>query len=136
MHAFDPLLIARHFASALDRCDFAEAVKYLAGDCQYQIAQETLVGPDAIICSYRLSAEWGSRTLDRIAYESQVTDEIDSLSVLFIDRITHGGQTHEYRCRQHLWLNHAGKIARILHEELPGEREKLDEFFARCGVRR
>jgi len=136
VHAFDPLTIARHFASALDRCDFAEAAKYLAEDCQYQLGQETLVGPDSIIGSYRASAEWGSRTLDGVVYESEVTHDANSLDVLFIDRITHGGQTHEYRCLQHLWLNATGQIDSILHEELPGEREKLDEFFARCGISR
>ncbi len=136
MLAFDALTIAEHFAAALDRCDFIEARGYLSQDCQYHMRQQTLVGPDAIIGSYRDSAEWGSRTLDQVVYESEVRRDDDSLSVIYIDRITHGGQTHEYRCRQHLWLNEAGKVDRIVHEELPGEREKLDEFFTRCGVSR
>lgn len=37
---------------------------------------------------------------------------------------------------EHLRLNDAGKMSRIVHEELPGERDALDAFFARHGVRR
>jgi hypothetical protein len=134
MQAFEPLTISKAFASALDRCDFAEAAIYLSKDCHYQLGQLTLVGPEAIIGSYRDSAAWASRTLDQVIYESEVTQDRDSLSVLYIDRLTHGGQTHEYRCRQHLSLNAAGKIARIVHEELPGEHEMLVAYFAKCGV--
>ena len=136
MPAIDVFAVAQRFAGALDRCDFAEAQAYLSEDCHYQIGQETLIGPEAIIASYRDSAEWGRRTLDQVVYESQVTQDEKGLSVLYVDRITHGGVTHEYHCRQHLWLNDAGKVERIVHEELPGEREKLDKFFADRGVRR
>jgi hypothetical protein len=111
-------------------------VKYLSDDCSYEIGKEVLVGPEAIIASYRESAEWGRRTLDQVVYESVVTQVENGLSVLYIDRITHGGATHEYRCRQHLWLNGAGKVIRIVHEELPGERERLDAFFAARRLRR
>ncbi len=129
--------IPRRFASALDRCDFAEAAGYLAPDCQYDVGHERLVGPDAIIASYRESAEWGSRTLDQVIYESEVQQDADgSFTVLYIDRITQHGETIEYRSHQHLWLNDSGRVVRIVHEELPGEREALDAFFARHRLRR
>jgi hypothetical protein len=127
---------AGRFANALDRCDFGEATGYLAEDCQYRIAEQTIVGPQAIMASYRESAEWGSRTLEQVIYASEVEERHEGVSVLYIDRIIQHGQAHEYRCRQHLTFNAAGKVARIVHEELPGEREKLNEFFARHGVKR
>ncbi len=135
--ASDPLSIARRFASALDRCDFAEAIGCLAPGCRYDIGHGELIGPDAIIASYRESAEWGSRVLDETIYESEVIANADgSFTVLYIDRITHHGETIEYRSRQHLWFDDAGRIVHILHEELPGEREALDAFFARHGITR
>ncbi len=128
--------IATRFAAALDRSDFVEAARYLSPDCQYQIGEEVLIGPESIIASYRESAEWGRRTLEQVIYESQVEESGDHVAVLYIDRLTHHRQTHVYRCRQHLWIDDTGRIVRIVHEEMPGERERLDEIFARWGVRR
>ncbi len=132
----DSLSIARRFASALDRCDFREAAQYLAPDCRYETGHGELVGVDAIIASYRESAEWGRRSLDQTIYESAVEQHAGYFSVLYTDRIIHHGEVHEYHSRQHLWLDDAGLVTRIVHEELPGEREALDDFFARCGVKR
>ncbi len=132
----DPLTIARLFATALDRCDYDEATRYIAADCRYEIGAHELLGPEAIIASYRESAEWGRRVLDQVVYESEVRQAGDHVAVLYTDRLTHHGETHVYRCRQRLWLDDSGQIVRILHEELPDEREKLDEFFARMEIRR
>lgn len=136
MSTLDPLTVAKDFATALDRCDFAKAALYLSPDCHYQARSEELIGPDAIVASYRDSAEWASLTLEQVIYESEVQKDGDDLSVLYTDHIMHQGQTHEYRSRQHLTINGEGKVIRIVHEELPGEREKLHGFFVRCGVRR
>ncbi len=132
----DQLTIARFFATALDRCDYDEARRYIAADCRYQINPQELVGPEAIIASYRESAEWGRGVLDQVVYESKVQPVGDHFAVLYIDRVTHHGETHVYRCRQRLWLDDSGRVVRIVHEELPGEREALDEFFERQGVKR
>ena len=74
---------------------------------------------------YRQNSEWGSRVLEQVIFESSVDEDAvgESWRVLYTDRITQAGLTHEYRCRQHLTINPAGKIANIVHEELPGERE-------------
>jgi len=134
--ATDPRIIAKRFAQALDRCDFAEAGRYLSDDCCYQTGHEEFVGPQAILASYSGSADWASQNLDQVIYESEIEGEGANLSVLYIDKITHGGQAHDYRCRQHLSINEAGVIFKIIHEELPGEREKLNEFWTRCGIHR
>jgi SnoaL-like protein len=124
------------FAAALDRSHFDEARRYLAADCHYETGHEQLIGPDAIIASYRESAEWGERVLEDVTYESRVEETAVGLSVLYTDRITHHGQTQVYRCRQHLWFDDAGQIVRIVHEELPGERERLDGFLVQHGLQR
>jgi hypothetical protein len=137
MPDMDPRIIAERFARALDRCDFAEAGRYLSTDCHYQTGHEELIGPEAVLASYSENAEWASRALERVVYESEIEAGAGSNpTVLFIDRITQGGHIHEYRCRQRLSVNYAGKIVRIVHEELPGERERLDEFLRRCGISR
>jgi hypothetical protein len=134
--SIDPIPIARAFAAALDRSEFAEAESYLSPGCRYRIGAQELVGREAIIGSYRESDEWGRRALDQLIYESEVARQGDDISVLYLDRIIHHGRVHEYRCRQHLIFNEDGQIARILHEELPGEKERLNEFFASVGVSR
>lgn len=131
----DPINVARRLAAALDRSDFVEAAACLAADCRYELATEEFTGPEAIIASYRASDEWGKRTLDRVEYKSQVEAAGDEIIVTYTDHITHKSETIEYRSRQHLIIND-GLVTRIVHEELPGEREKLDEFFARQGIRR
>jgi hypothetical protein len=133
----NPLSIVRRFATALDRSDFAEAARYLAPGCRYDTGHGELTGPEAIIASYRESDEWGRGVLDQVVFESEVQQENDgSFTVLYLDRIRLHGETLEYRSRQHLWLNDDGQVVRILHEELPGQREALDAFFARHGLRR
>ena len=137
MAGFDRMTIAKCFAGALDRCDFAEARTYLSLDCRYDIGAEELMGPDAIMASYASSADRASRELEQVIYTSEILQQAgESLSVLYTDRIVHAGQTHEYRCRQLLSFNETGEIVRIVHEELPGQKESLNEFLARCGIRR
>ncbi len=136
MPTSSPLDIARRFAAALDRCDFGEAAGYLAPDCRYEIGHEVLVGPDAVVASYRASDEWGRRVLHRVIYESEVEETADGISMLYTDRIIQDGETHEHRSHQRVWLNDDGQITRIVHAELPGEREQLEEFFKRHGIRR
>ena len=132
----DALAVAKRFATALDRCDLAEAGLCLASDCHYEIGTQQLIGPDAILASYCENAEWAGRALEQVIYESAVEEGQEGLSVLYTDRIVHRGLTHQYSSRQHLTINDDGQITRIVHEELPGQREKLDEFLSQCGVRR
>ncbi len=136
MQDAESVMIAMAFAAALDRSDFAAAAEYLSPDCRYVLGNEVLIGPEAIIASYRKSDEWGKRALDRVIYESEVTQDGDRVRVLYIDRITHRGVTHVYRSYQFLWLDESGKITKIVSEELPGERERLDQFFEERGLKR
>ena len=130
------IAIARHFAAALDRCDYEEAAHFISSECACSVGTETLVGPQAIIASYRESSDWGARVLDSVAYESSVRSVPVGARVRFVDHITHRGQSHTYRCHQYLEFDAGGLITHILHEEILGEREALDAFFTRCGIRR
>ncbi len=130
-------LIAQRFAGALDRNDFSEARRCLSPECRYQIGGDELLGQEVILASYSDSAKWAEQPLDKVIYESEVHGgDAENMEVLFTDRIIHKGLTHEYRCRQRLSMNGAGKIIRIVHEELPGERERLNAFLESCGIRR
>ncbi|MBI3243132.1 MAG: nuclear transport factor 2 family protein [Chloroflexi bacterium] len=125
------------FAARLDANDFEAVKPLLAPDCRYDTTDQALTGPEAILKSYRENSEWAKATLELIDYESRVEESgEETAAVLFADHLTHHGLTHTYRCRQHLTFGPEMTIIRIEHEELPGEREKLDEFFERCGIKR
>ncbi|HXM18093.1 MAG TPA: hypothetical protein VN934_04720 [Candidatus Tumulicola sp.] len=122
---------AERFAAALDRDDFGEASELLAWDCRYEISNtEALLGPAAIVGSYRAHSERAKQSFDEVSYESQVETEKDgAIPVLFIDKIRKGSRHHVYSCRQFVSINAANRITKIRHEELQGERERLRRFL-------
>jgi hypothetical protein len=122
--------IAARFAGALDAEDHEAAARLLDPRCEYEIRGERLRGPSAIIASYSGNAA-AARAFDAIEYSSGVRLEGAWVVIRFIDRIRHGGRSHEYACEQ--WLRVAeGLITRIEHRELPGRREALDAFKRDC----
>jgi hypothetical protein len=127
--------IAHRFAGALDREDYEAARAMLTPDCRYEGRTGTVVGPDAIVSSYRHHSATARRLFDTVEYRSepQRIDD-DTACVRFFDCISKHGQTHVYQCQQRLQLRSDGLIASIRHEELPGARERLLEFCAACGV--
>ncbi|MCI0461459.1 MAG: nuclear transport factor 2 family protein [Gemmataceae bacterium] len=127
--------VARRFAAALDADDFEAVRPLLAPDCAYDTGKETLIGPDSILDLYRANGASARTKFDRIEYASGVTGfGPDSAVILFTDRVTQGGESHTYRCRQRLRYDANGRIVAITHEELPGEREQLLAFCARHGI--
>ena len=129
--------VTQAFVSALDRCDFVTARKFLAKDCRYETDGGELIGPEAIIDSYEHNAQWAARAIEHIDYESEITRQSDSVfDVLYTDRLSHRGHRHAYRCRQKLFLGPDGEIVRIAHEDIAGEPEALNRFFETLGIRR
>ena len=132
--------VAEQFAYALDRSNFEQAAELLRDDCEYVIRGQTIRGPTAIMAAYAQSDAWALKNLDRIEYESstaQADDTVGSAVVItFVDRVFHQGRSHIFTCRQLIALGPCGRIARITHEDVEGEREALDAFFASCGLRR
>ena len=105
-------------------------------DCTYDGPGGRLVGPTAIIGSYRSSGEWGRASLDHVSYRSTLTpDGEGGALVTFEDHIRHAGEAHTYRCQQRLRAGADG-ICAITHRELPRERKRLVAFFQRHGLTR
>ena len=131
------LSVATAFALALDRDDFAAAEVCLARECVYESPDGVLEGPAAIIAAYRGNAESAVRDFDKIEYDSIVEPAGGNAArITYIDRITHQGKSHEYRCRQVVEVGDDGKIVHIKHEEIPGKREALRAFFDEVGIDR
>jgi len=125
------------FAEALDRDDFVAAGGYLAAACTYESPSGVIEGAGEIIASYRRNSEWAHRTFDEITFDSQV-DAIDerTFRITYFDETLHRGKPHEYRCCQIVTVGDDGKIVHIKHEEIPGEREKLEAYLKEVGVTR
>jgi hypothetical protein len=119
-------------AEALDAEDYSAARAVLATGCVYHTATTILVGPHAIIASYRANGEAARGRFDAVEYTSRVEPTGAAEAVItYTDRVRRGDEWHEYRCRQHIHINKAGLIEEIRHEELPGERQRLQEFEGR-----
>jgi hypothetical protein len=120
--------VAARFAAALDADDFAAARPLLAEGCRYEVRGEVLVGPDAILDSYRAASDGARREFSAVAYTSRVSRaEGNSATIEFADRIERAGRSHTFRSLQHLTVTD-GLITAIRHEDLAGERERLAAF--------
>ncbi len=122
---------AERFAIALDAEDFERVRTLLAPNCAYHAPEGLLIGPDAIVASYRQNAEAARGRFDQIEYTSSV--ELNSpaaAQIAFTDRVRLGGAWHEYRCRQRICVGAQGLIEEIRHDEIAGERERLEQFEA------
>lgn len=128
----DALDSARQFARALDIEDYATARSLLAIDCVYEIGEKTLVGIDDIIASYEKNSVEAPKRFDAIEYASAIESTGGREAVIaFTDRVRLGDAWHDYHCRQHVVVGMDGLIASIRHEEIPGERERLNAFESR-----
>jgi hypothetical protein len=129
--------VVKEFAAALDRQDYEVAGGLLAPDCTYRVRSKVLVGPDAIIGSYKDSAQWGAAHIDSVEYRSRVEPIADSRFVIrFEDCIQHLGKNLTHATQQLVELNASGKIRQIEHQDLPGEVEALEAFFRAAGIDR
>jgi hypothetical protein len=130
--------IVASLARALDADDFAAVRAHLDEDCVYETGRETLRGPEAIVASYAAASTWAHRTFDEVRYESELEPVSGAtVPVRFTDYLMKaGGRWHRHRCRQAFTVGPAGRVARIVHHDLPGEREALDAYFAEVGVER
>jgi hypothetical protein len=129
---------ATAFAAALDADDWTAAGRRLADECVYERGDEVLRGRAAILGSYAAASAWARNHLDDVRYESEI-EAVDggSATVRFTDYLVKaGGFFHRHRCRQTLFADDAGSFVRIVHHEIPGEREALEGFLRRCGLER
>jgi hypothetical protein len=131
----DPMKVAERFAQALDREDYAAAASCLASACEYSIRGRVHRGVEAILAAYREAGSWAASELDGVRFESSVRLVRGGGAVVtFVDHLERAGEQVTHRCEQRLAFDEAGKICRIEHVDLPGEREALAAFFARVGI--
>lgn len=127
---------AHIFGTALDNDDFAIAKTVIADDCEYNIGEQTLIGPDEICGLYEKNSKEGHQKFDKMVWgECKIEKLTDhQFFVHFEDFLTKNGITHTYRCKQKLTLNEAGKIMLIEHHEIPEERAQLNAFYKKVGL--
>jgi hypothetical protein len=125
---------ARRFATALDAEDYESVPACLAADCVYHSPGGVLIGPDAIVKSYRDNGAAARMRFERVEFESLVeTVGLAEAVITFVDRVRLSGRWHLFRCQQYVRVDVGGLVNEIRHEELPGERERLREFEAEAG---
>lgn len=125
-------------ADALDADDFETAAARMTDDVVYTIGDRVYEGPDAIVASYRESSEMARRIFDEVGYDHVVhpTDDPNTFRVSYSDILTVGDDVLTHQAEQHLTVLPGSGVVRIVNVEVPGEREKLDEFLAAHGLTR
>lgn len=122
-------------AAALDSDDYETAKSAFAESVSYVIGEETLLGPDRIVASYREASEMAHRIFDDVGYDHQVhgTDDPEQFIVAYQDILTIGNETLTHQARQHVRAQTDKGVVHIVNVEVPGESERVDEFLARHG---
>jgi hypothetical protein len=129
--------VATSFAFALDTDNYEALADLLSADCEYVAKSAVIHGSAAIIASYRDASAWAKARIDSVTYESSVrVENEENALVTFIDHLEHTGFGHSYCCEQSIAIDPAGKICRIVHLEIPGQREAVDSFLLQIGVLR
>lgn len=133
-----PIDIVSRLAEALDRDDYETAGSAMADRVEYSIGDQVLVGPEAVVDSYRAASEMAHRLFDRVEYGHRVmtTDDPNAFRVSYSDTLTISGETLKHMAEQHVTVAPGEGVVRIVNVEVPGEREKVDAFLERHGLSR
>jgi hypothetical protein len=125
-------------AQALDRDDYQMAASVLADRVEYTVGDEAIVGPDAVVASYRAASEMAHRLFDEVGYHHEVlvTDDPITFRVGYTDVLTVAGETLVHSAEQVVTATPDDGVIRIVNVDLPGERERVDEFLTRHGLSR
>lgn len=124
-----PADLISEFASSLDAEDYPRAIAFLADHCIYDSPTGQLSGPAATVGSYREQGDRARERLDSIAYRHEVIPlDGDWYQIEFIDELVANRRSHLFRCNQRVRID-KGKIVHIIHEEIPGERDRLNTFM-------
>ena len=130
--------VVEGLARALDADDFAAARTFLASECIYETGSETHHGPEAILASYAAASAWARRVFDEVRYESVVEPAVGTAATVnFMDYLLKAGaRWHRHRCRQEFTVGPGGRVVRIVHHEIAGERDAVEAYFRECGIER
>jgi hypothetical protein len=133
--------IAHAFATALDQNDFDRVIFLLSPNCRFEVtnsasaSERVLVGPAAIVESYRWHDARARATIDRVEYSNSIEGvHAMTAAIRFTDVLEKNGDSHTYNCRQHITVHEAAAICRIIQEDIPEEKAAVREFMKRVGV--
>jgi hypothetical protein len=132
----DILKVAQDFASCMDNDDFSKAKTFLANNCKYYIQDNFFNTPEAIIATYKEHSDYAKSTFDSVIYKSQI-QQISPLEfeAIYIDIISKNGKSHNYQCKQIINFDQSFRIIRIQHVEIPGEHERILNFYSEIGLK-
>ena len=133
-----PIEYVETLARALDADDYEMAASVLSDQVEYSIGEDVIHGPAAILASYREASEMAHRLFDSVSYGHVVnaTDDPLFFRVSYSDELTVAGETLKHMAEQHVTVAADEGVVEIVNVDLPGEREKVDEFMARHGLSR
>ena len=125
-------------AQALDGDDYETAAAVMADDVVYIIGDRVLHGREEIVASYREASAMARRLFDEVGYDHVVypTEDPNTFRVGYSDILTVGGETLAHMAEQHVTVAPGAGVVEIVNVDLPGEREKVDEFLTRHGLTR
>lgn len=131
-----PLEYVEMLAAALDRDDYETAALTMAEDVEYTIGGKHLVGPEAIVESYRASSQRARRMFDGVEYAHDVkpTEDPNRFRVGYQDILSIGTETLTHMAEQHVTAAADVGVTHIVNVDLDGEREKVEGFLARHGL--
>jgi hypothetical protein len=130
-------LVAEQFAEALDHEDYVVLADLLADECEYVTRNGPVVGSQAVIASYETAGAWAKSHIQQVRYESAVRMSQEGHAIVtFIDHLEHNGLAHTYSCEQRVYVDVLDRVCRIVHNDLPGQRESADAFLQTIGVTR
>ena len=130
--------LVEELAGALDRDDYRTVHSLLAADVEYLVGDQRHTGPDAVVTSYRRGSETAHELFDHVVYRHAVfsTDNPNTFRVEFTDELTIGDATLRHEVEQHMTVSPGEGVVRIVDVEIPGERERVDEFLSLHGLAR
>lgn len=133
-----PAEVVEQLAESLDQDDFEAAGSVMAERVEYSVGNEVLVGPNAVVDSYRTASGMAHRLFDRVEYGHTVwaTDDPNTFRISYSDTLTVSGETLTHMAEQRVTVDPDKGVIRIVNVELPGEREKVDGFLQRHGLTR
>lgn len=133
-----PIEYVETLARALDADNYEMAASVLSDQVEYSIGGDVMNGPAAVLASYRDASEMAHRLFDSVAYGHVVnaTDDPLVFRVSYSDELTVGEETLKHMAEQHVTVAADEGVVKIVNVDLPGEREKVDEFMTRHRLSR
>ena len=135
MSVTSPIEYVETLAQALDSDDYATAESVMSADVEYVIGDKTLIGPQAIVASYKTASEMAHLIFDAVAYDHDIvsSDDPTFFSIDYSDILTIDDETLTHMAVQHVRAKPRRGVVHITNVDVPGERERVDAFLERHG---